>query len=333
MVSSYGAHTNTGYLFVRPFNNLTSVESLDISINVFVSCKNLQVAVPYDLNGTPSSTMTAQNEIMTAQSDNRDFAAVTSTLIQTPHGVETSARTVVLNLARASDENLNLLQMGESITSLRQLLKRGQSIWAGDLGQAAGFQTLGIPLYPPIPNTNVARYGTIPNQANSNNIYYTPRMTTFSYNRQCFLFAKGGFRYLFRNLGVSNTSGVTFSERGMADIVVRRRWTNSGKATISGGATSTEASLGADGACIFHQEVGNLCDVEVPFYSANLFDSSSLCYDETTPVLADLFDQNQTRIVIKFFSGLATTQAEVSCRAAEDFTFFRFQGSNFFVFA
>lgn len=183
-----------GVVSVYVLNELTTPNSTvnnDIAINVFVSgCRDYKLSVPDD---TYIKNIADQNAL-TPQSGT--FEEVATEEKNAPRN-ETAKETIAM--CEPLTDETDLVYMGETVVSFRQLIKR-YCFWGslyGVTSASANVQRLWMPDFPP--NRGYSAYGAVLNTANNYNPSYTGIINYLSY-------AYTGFRGGIRKKVIINSS-------------------------------------------------------------------------------------------------------------------------------
>jgi len=297
-----------GFIEVRPFNNLVQPTATSpVSINVYVSCPDLEVNRLSEENIPTSRDIYTQSKDVTVTSLNKTGEVVT--------------------------DKIFLDHYGERIASFRSLLKRyvttdSASVTFGGT-KLAQFRA-GATMYP----VNILPVGEpSPN-------YAFKRDNLFSYLKPAFMGVRGGYRHRLCFTSSGQEVGYTRASMDVSsgtlqplDLTLTKLepgnhldFTGNQRAKLSGSLT-------------FHQATNGGIEFEIPFYSRNLFNFAfANDYAFNTVLDDDLgydkdFGSNYFTVV-KTLLGTSgdTVYVQQDTASAEDFSFFRFQGAPFWTF-
>lgn len=285
-----------GFIAVVPFTAIQSPDDSDVTINVYVSCPDLQVNA-LTAESLPTSRITTESRTITHD---------------TPHTV------MPLNESTATTSGIAERHFGEQPLSFRALLKRfvtrHELTVVGINFQATTFSAI-APIYP-----------SIAPQVGSSSITY-PEL--YSYLRYAFLGLRGGMRYRYTFAG-----GI--GDNIMDDTVVTLNQPTNVWTTPSVSSTGSSASNFSklDGSLKFVMRTNSGVEFELPFYSSNRFLFSfadDLIGTNGVDEVAETFHRNFAVRVTKSTTTTAATFHKFDMATGEDFTFIRFQGAPYYV--
>lgn len=307
-----------GYFEVRCINELVepSADS-SVYINVFVSCDDLQVAVPASF-GIPT---------------NRLFSE--------------SLTREVINSTGATEKTIYMDHFGEHIVSFRSLLKRFLTVsyfeGISDVSSDGVQSYINVVLPNFLPTVNpIGLLGVEPNP-DSNYV----RNSLLGYLQQAYLGFRGGMRYRFINsdsnvykpnsiytrVSLLPPNSMTFYTEGITCQEV----TNI--TGLDGGTTNNALAL-LEGTATFDIGTNGGIEYEIPYYTNNLFNfscSNTQGVAETTDydMGYNLWFSNYHMVTQQY--ALTTDEmknfVQVDAAIAEDFTFIRFLGAPFYVYS
>jgi hypothetical protein len=326
-IPAYTQLANTGQsignVYVRPFTNLTSPSTNaanDVKINCYVYSDDMEFAVPVDMSlFEVTRQISSEASPMAPTSTGAEQRTVAS-------NTRTSEVTTLINEVKPSNANVYLYHFGEKIESFRSLLKRDEGIAQfGTTNATAGVSSINVPVYPCAKANGVPQYlGRASNSATSFNT--SARLTLFDHLRYAYLFCKGGYRYKVYE---------TNPEQYWGKVCVDRVIYNDAQDQF---VYSNSPALGnllprLAGSVLFDTHTNAGVEFEVPYYSDNLFEMSCLPYKETTDNNRGTFTQCRAGAKVSFEHLLDAHNfaSLIVGSAAEDFTFFRFQGAGFYV--
>jgi hypothetical protein len=312
-----------GALYVRPFTKLTSVSTTvatSIKVNCYVYSDDMEFAVPEDI-----AEFDATREILSESQPIKSRLDATTGARQVNVGsnTRTSETRILINKTQPSCSNMYLYHFGEKIESFRALLKRDMGVAKVTASaNTDGYAVYNIPLYPCSERFGVPFYGTaLSNSATTftNNAIFN----LFNHLRYGYLFCKGGYRYK-----LIETNPLQY--RGW--VCVDRAYLEGNDIFRYDTGFDPNFSPKLSGSVLFELNTNAGVEVEIPYYSDNLFEMSCLPYEETTDTRGGLFNTylNGAMINIEHSKSSHGYTAYIAGHAAEDFTFFRFQGGCFY---
>jgi hypothetical protein len=298
-------HTN-GVLFVVPFTNLTSPISSDIQVNVYVSCDDLRVN-QLDTVNLPTSRLVVTNSA--------DYHA---------HSFDIDVSSFHLVKSNFDDTGMSQHYFGESPISLRALLRRYVTTGVKSAGTQSGSTESIVCTFNNLP---------IPNPSYGNSFtgtgYYD--MSLWYYLPYAFLGVRGSVRK--RIHAVINSSGNTMGPQQRATVSIGPVTNSLTESTI----WSTDYSdLHQIGSVPFVPMTNGGIEVEIPFYSPNLFGFSftndlGISEVQTDEMIANWSTQS---VYSSEFQASLGESANVNIDSAigDDFMYFRFTGAPFYSF-
>jgi hypothetical protein len=321
-----------GSVYVRPFTSLTSPSTNAddiVSINCYVYSDDMEFCVPIDLHNT------GMNMQISAESQPKDGMVERAKQVTIGSNTRTSDTYVLINKEKPKNDNIYLYHFGEKIESFRSLLKRdeGVGIISTAAGSTNGISTISIPIYPAPDNIGIPTYGlpvlNSETELSTSTAADNGQMCLFNILRYAYLFCKGGYRYR-----VYQSNPLQYFGSVCVDRVV---FNGDDDQYLY---LNDQSSTGADrrllpkmsGSAIFNTNTNDGVEFEIPYYSDNLFELCGLPYVETTDTHGGMFSNGLPGANVTFER--STTSHSYITRivgsAAEDFTFFRFQGGTFF---
>lgn len=317
--STIGTEENIGWIDIRPFNELVQpTDDANVPINIYVSCDDLEVAVPSNgflnnygrrVNFTESNTK--------ALGGGSNTAAVTH---------------MVLNQVEPSKDNMYLDHFGEKVLSFRSLFKRySQTGWywgTAPANDTKRFATLGFNLYP-------TSYKGFSRNGDSNYDDPSGRPTLFDFLRYSYMGVRGGFRHRIKTTGAGTTDSIdsTWTTLQPDAYDYFKPSLSSSKYTASNSAAIQQSNL--SGTVVNCLQVNGGTEVELPYYSLNLYEFA-FNYARGFDIYGGLFlDYNA---VTAEYNGALYLPADqeyglsLESASAEDFTFLRFQGASPFTY-
>jgi hypothetical protein len=225
-----------------------------------------------------------------------------------------------LNPSTADDSMICEEHFGECPISWRALLKRFVS--GESPAQITGSGSLNVyeTTFPIMPYNRMAY--TTSGFANQN---------LFSYLRYAFLGVRGGIRVRTRPF----TNGTTLNSWWLKYSLAQP--SNSSPATPVTTLSSVDNISVLEGTAVFCPSTNAGAEVELPFYSPNLWHFSfatDYSMDTVTDVMSDYWYRNfVVRLENPNFGGITISRHNIDRAAAEDFSLLRFQGAPFYTAA
>lgn len=329
---------NTGFVYVTRFTRISP--NKPINMNLYVSSKDMQFGAPTNLAKMAISrdftfqvernrSITPDSPLQKFTNNNVAVRAQSSEAIFNRSGVSR----VCLNDIQTDFKDIFLHNFGEKITSFRQLLKKDNV--AFNLPAFTGIRRIRFPLYPPHSDDLPAIF----TPADVRNIYSLPQTSErtklggdyisfnspFNILRYAYLFCKGGMRVRVytQSKNTLNSSYLYLNDSSdSADNLAPNQ--NSDENGIVGSFSTTTSS----GSMMFDNNLTGI-EVEVPYYSNDLFVLSARDSDVSKPFTAINIFENQQQSV-RFGVSMPDSDSLVfSYSTAEDFNFFRYQGAPF----
>jgi len=311
-----------GTLYVRPFTALTSPSTNAddlVSINCYVYSDDMEFNVPVNMRA-----MDATRQV-SSESQPREFATEGAIQVTRGSNNRTSDTYTLINKVKPSNDNIYLYHFGEKIESFRALLKRDDGLAKiSTVDSDHGFSKINLPVYPCAAQTGIPSYGNITNSAtvlNSNSTY-----SLFDHLRYGYLFCKGGYRYK-----VYQTNPLQYY--GIVDVDRTTFQGGDDQYRYADSFLDIEYLPKLSGSVLFNQHTNNGVEVEIPYYADNLFELCGLPYFEITDTRGGLFSRYRTGAHVRFEHTETSHSYDTMIvgHAAEDFTFFRFQGGCFYL--
>lgn len=310
-----------GYIFVAPYTRLIQPQDgVDIEVNVYVRCEDLEVARPNEsFQNSRSYTFHTESGML----DKGNSKHVNDTFI-----VDNSA----------SKEGIHLHHFGEKIGSFRALLKRYNTLWS-EVGQTA-MNTNEIALYT-VSTIYSASPRPIGNDTANNAILYSGNL--FDYLRYAYLGARGGMRFRY----LCSSEATLISRYTKVILEPEYGWTATNlitdlkteDASVTGNDLNVFGRNSPAGTLTYFVDSNGGIEYEMPFYDNNLFRFSNS--NDWGASVATGLAQGQLGY-ITFGTNRYTVSSIVRNRSetpynvivdqatAEDFTFLRFQAAGFF---
>lgn len=312
-VTQFGVEENIGWIDIRPFNELVQPTDLaTVPINIYVRCDDLELAVPN------------QNSI----ANNERNVNFTESNVKTLGGGknDSSVTKMILNQVQPSKSDMYLDHFGEKIESFRSLLRRytAMGIYSDTMtGSDMNITSVYQGLYP-------SSY--YPYAWNSPNVYADPNGFNhlYDYLRYGFMGQRGGYRYRFKLVGDLIVNNQDISWSNLTHDITGEVVPSAINTSYSGLASSPFYQNTLTGSVNNSIAVNGGQEVEIPYYSLNLFDfsfNSARGYDVLGGTTMSEW-QNAVETFFPFFGSTATdVYVKVDSAPAEDFTFLRFQGA------
>jgi hypothetical protein len=284
-----------GFIYIVPITTLQSPDDSDISINVFVSCENLNVNYLTDVN--------LPNQRLYTESGDAYHSPI----------LDKGVTCLELNKSSASDEHIGMDYFGERPISFRSLLKRYVYSNSVTAIADANLQKTVWGRFPIIGQIQAA-------YSNVGTTYDRP-LNLFSYLRYAFVGVRGGVRKRLHFYGPDFDNPHNQVRVKMQPISV---W--GGPST---GYTYVFEGADLNGTVVFVPHSNGGIEVECPYYANNLFQysfASNLVGSNSNGEVEDKWaSMYETWMDITGSSPSFTIVEETA--AAEDFTFLRFQGA------
>jgi len=292
---SIGTHDEylNGFIYVVPITTLQSPDDSDISINVFVSCEDLEVNF---LNGSFLP----------------DQRLYTESLV-----IDKNVTCIDLNKSSASDVHIAEDYFGERPISFRSLLRRYVHSGFYNVGADANLIKTANVQFPIIPQIQAA-YSNV-------GTTYDLNKNLFSYLRYAFVGCRGGIRKRLQLFGFdfdNPHNQAKVSLRGMESY-----------ASPSGSFTYIPEPASVNGTVTFMAHSNGGIEVELPFYGNNRYlysFASDLIGDNANGEITEWVSNYEIQVDITGSSPAFVVSEESA--AGEDFTFVRYQGAPYFTF-
>jgi len=297
-ITNLGQTITNGFISIRPFTTLQSPDLSDISVNVYVSGEDMQV------NFLTGSKFPGKRIFITESSS----------------GISPEVGYTCFDLNEVSDtgDGCTELCFGEQPLSFRTCLKRyfalEQSVYT--LGATAhkdlSWDRDVIPR--PVPDFNTTASTSI---------------TLLSYLQFAFLGIKGGMRYRY-HIWVQGKP----QEAGQPIIIAFKSPTSSNVSTFTPATHTTPTEINVGGGAIFDPHTNAGVEVELPFYSANLFHFAFSknwdgIFGSSNGILLNTWLR---QYMISINNDAVSTDVVLSSEqsVAEDFQLLRFNGAPFY---
>jgi hypothetical protein len=308
---------SAGFIYLRAAIPIISPNDNPVRVNVYAYSEDIEFAEP-DREGR-YFTAVAESQMGPSYGEQ----------MNTTTGSRTMSRRETLNESTYNKDNIFLYHFGEKVQSFRSLLKREFRYYRHNAPLPSAVATsfilsVNTSLYPPFPTANFPGYtGDAPTLGG------TCFHTIFSSLRLCYLGMKGGFRHtLTINGDPDGVRNVSYP----STVILSNRTGNAIWAPdiIAEGSTESDSTMVG----FVRVDPSKPMEVEVPYYSIDQF---SLAFDlnghSGTESAIQLFENSSKGALfhasLRNF-GTDDVFFELSARSAEDFTFFRFQGCDFY---
>lgn len=313
--------TSNGFMEIRVLNELIQPHAdAPVEVNVYVSCDDLQVAVP------SSYGMPISRHLISAES--ADIPDVSMNTV----------KRVVLNPTGGNFSNIHVLNFGEKILSFRSLMKRfvtSSAIKGNDSNTSRmGFYWLQGPHFP-CPSSDM---GPDPRDIDGANPYHP-----FDYLRYAFMGMRGSMRHrVIYDVDKSQNPPSSYAVVGWAHAFLPedgKRLTTGVESTMNPddmlGVGTLEYSI--DGTIAFHTNTASGMEFETPYYSLNLFQFSFNRNEASSDVFPSRYygegyypyynaDWHLANATGPALDGTNNWVYYHSTAIGEDFQFLRFQG-------
>jgi hypothetical protein len=308
--------------------------SSEVTVSVFVYCDDLRVAIPRDIHSYE------ERAVMDATPALRGVVAESGMIEHQDVGTSKIGATSYLSRYRSTcpvhmifekpsePEKVNLDFFGEEILSFRQLLKRyHESIFFDtDLTTTSDGSKRANLSHPHFPTTHPQLVPCYDTAAESYNLTSDYTQANFDWNlfehlRYSFVGMRGAMRYVVMTDDDSSSKNMTIR---MNYVTGGNRWEVK--------QNNPNDKLPIDGGFYSHDSADAIPEINVPYYSNNLFELSHVAYaDSLEPTL--LFDNMSGgfRFTKHYVSSSSDTKRfRCSFAAGEDFNFLLYQGGRFY---
>lgn len=313
--------TYNGVLAVYVMNDLATPNSVvnnDISINVFVSCNDMEVGVPV------STFSTLANEYsVTVQAGEQEDMAMSS---EPGCGPATAVNHVGVDGTSSEDA---LVYLGERVVSFRQLLKRyylHSSIFVKNTSATTpGVWSVTVPDFPSYYGYNAATMHTTTGAKKFNYV----RNGIMHYLAPAFVGSRGAQRskYVVNSPTGSECQSIVV-ERGITGPVnITSLVQSTGMASQSeyGRRIDLRTATCARGGAMTPPTKQNVLEVEFPYYNNVRFDESRLIDANSTLATSPQYPSHILELLLS--PGTTPVSVDRYISVGEDFTFFWFQGA------
>lgn len=303
-----------GMITVAPFTSLTSPDDGDISVNVYVKCKNLQV-------NRFTEAQIGKTRIVTESEIDSSFIVTEAEIDEMALSSQPTSCHVI-NESSADSQIISSEHYGERPVSFRALLKRFTEVGEnGNTAQAGPLTSLVRVFYSGIIMPRFTAFGTA-----------GTTQGLFDYLRPAYVGIRGSIRkrFLFASQKRNCVNGPAYV-RLLADASTNLL------PTMSASTITTLAGYGpsCDGGVTFTQDSNAGVEAEFPYYSRNLFSFSFSSDDVGSNPGGDLnMDTTWARnydysTFVEFTRDAVTDPAaiEILNASGEDFMLFRYQGA------
>ncbi len=310
-----------GVLGVYVLNDLStpnSVANNDISVNVFVSCTDLEVAVPTSI---PVSLTNPYSWVQQAGEDDINVAP-SEAGCGDPEVVDAT-----MGVDNTSAEDY-LVYFGERVTSFRQLLKRythhSSYVLANNSATNHGLWTFYLPDFPNYYGYNAASLHTT--TTGSYKFNYVSQ-TLMNYLAPAFVGMRGALRtkYVASSTGAGDVISMTV-ERGFSPLTVPTAATSLPITSQSNFARAARANklIGGRGAVTTVSSKRPLIEVEFPYYKNVRFDEARVI--DCSKAVSTNPSSTCHALELHLAPGTNSIALDRFVSVGEDFTFFWFQG-------
>lgn len=299
-----------GFLYLRPYTDFVDPnKTTSCEINVYVRSDDMEFAGPLDLKlrfgdyslAPPLASLLDLGEV-TSQSlivDSGDFGK------QVKEGPNTRQKCekYLINKVKPSNENVYSYHFGERVSSFRTMLKRDHE--TSFFSTAGEVNTYFIPHFPaPFGFRGGDTDGVIP-VTNPRELFSGYNL--FNYLKYNYLFMRGGYRHrLVYSNRIVNPTVVNRSQNG----IIVPQVSNS----------LPVPSCNNNGTVFYDSDLQGV-EFELPYYDDNLYSLTS------QTAFPGGFGNSVGGAFVRFFDDEHPGEMLVVSSAAEDFTFFRFQGA------
>lgn len=290
-----------GYLIVEVVNPLVGPNSEPVSVDVYVHADKLRVQQPSE-----ARLPTRFADFQSMEIDSHSFQGENISCIS------------FINLKESDAKSASLLHFGEEIVSFRSLLKRFHPTAYLDLtSQVATGPRIITSTFTTLPLDNYSITSATPT-------YSVILENLFGYLRYGFL----GFRGSLRKRVMHFSDG--FSTELMRTVVATR-FNSQPNPTVSTG--NIPALTRLDGAVAFVQHTNGGIEFEIPFYSQNLFQVAFArdTLGTNPPEGMRLTWSSGYNVYSEYLGPLSASVVHEETASGEDFSFFGFVASPFFV--
>jgi hypothetical protein len=297
------ANCNNGFIFIVPFTELQAPIDKDAFINVYVSGEDMQYN-RYSNVGLPT-----KRQIFTESAEERADPEIMYTCLD-------------LNATSGSSIGTSDVCFGEQPMSFRSLLKRYVRYMTANgtvTGSNPNVLTVKRPIFPGVSPT----YETVPSTVSF--------PTFFQSLLYAYLGIKGGMR---RRLRAGFSSGVDEGQHAIHVKLLTKEATAAAEA-FTGNFSVGPAIINELGAATFIPHTNQGVEVELPYYSPNLFHFAFNAALIGTTDVNEMFVYWMKNYTVEFehaaVSGNYTFIEEIA--TAEDFSLMRFNGAPYFTSA
>lgn len=303
-----------GFITVVPLTYNQSPDSSTIPVNVYISCEDLEVAVPTSLN-LPSDRNPYINLVDPDAPMDYKVVDEDEGYIMTESHDEGNPRGATCDLINPTGANMDDVyhhHMGERHVSFRSLLKRFVTIESKSLVPTIAVRQMLMYTGKFFPSPQVP-YSTAPGFSNNVN-------TIYDYLRWAFLGQRGSFRRRINLVGIPSVSNTTMTKVSFTDPSVAAPLAT-GLAQFSSFIVPTSNTVGT---VSFVQATNGGIEFSLPFYSNNLFcwSATNDNWDTTgAPTIDGLGLKNFT---VSWNTDIATTNridVQDEFATGEDFSF------------
>ncbi len=323
-----------GILIFTPFTQLTTPSiasgNNEVEINVYVRSDNIVFASPRSSEERKNYALAQSKTVKAGDSSFQPY----SSQVNTDLGIKTQAPKININNVVSNHDNAHLFYFGESISSLRTLLKRSFPManfritkTVADRRNASYCYV--TDMYPllidPVTTTSGGVTAPAIQSGQSNAVKTVYAKNPFDYLRRGFLYMKGGFRHKF--IFPSNVVGGVFTS--FRPKVFQQHMVDADFFVFPNDRIGEPESS----SCVYHDLAMNrVVEVEVPFYNNNLMIPTTVTHVQAVDYFKTVCGTtNANALALKMSFGQVLNTSVISFfeygSIAEDFSFHRFQGA------
>jgi hypothetical protein len=300
-----------GFLYLRPYTDFVDPnKTTSCEINVYVRSDDMEFAGPVDLGTRFDDYSILANRSPLLDLDSGDVVSQSLIVDSTDYGTQVKegpntrqkCEKHLINKVKPSNDNVYSYHFGERVTSFRTMLKRDHET---AYYAVEGASQLYIPHYPQVFGFRGGDIdGYLPNVNARENF---SGWHIFNFLRYNYLFMRGGYRHR-----------LVYSNKVDNPTVVNRVIVPGLKQSASAVASVPHCN---NNGTVFYDSDYQGVEFELPYYNDDLYNlSSMLSFPNGLPRLLGGAE-------VRFFDNDKPGEILVVSSAAEDFTFFRFQGA------
>jgi hypothetical protein len=307
---------SAGFIYMRTAIPIISPNDNSVRVNVYAYSEDIEFAEP-DREGR-YYTAVAESQMGPSYGEQ----------VNTTTGSRTMSRRETLNESTYNKDNIFLYHFGEKVQSFRSLLKREFRYYRHNAvvpfaGATSSVLSVNASIYPPFPTAHFPGYtGDAPTLGG------TALQTIFSTLRLCYVGMKGGFRH---TLTINGDPDAVRNVKYPSTVTLSNRTGNAIWALDIIAQASTDPE--SDMVGFVRVDPSKPMEVEVPYYSIDQFALAFDLNSRSAGGAIELFENSSKGALFRAnLRNYATDPVhfELTARAAEDFTFFRFQGCDFY---